>query len=228
MPLLELNEVLFARGYAYDILRRIFVEEPTQDYLKVLMQQKMIEQFPFIEESEGIQEGVREVIEYLQQVDVVNNLSHFDNLHWDYTRMFIGPFELPVPPWESLYVRKDKLLFQGNTMNVRKKFEKFGFKVSENNIEAEDHVGLELDFMYHLNQLCIESVENKKINEVQYLLSAQSDFITKHLNAFVPALSRKVMENAETPFYSGMAKILKNYLDVDSQVLKELLNIDIH
>lgn len=227
MPLSELENLLFAREYAYDILRRFFIEEPTRDYLKVFVQQKMIENFPFIEDSKGIEDGAREIIEYYNKVDIVTNESNFDDLHWDYTKMMIGPFDLAAPPWESVYVQKEKMLFQKCTMDVRKTYEHFGFQKAAYNIEADDHIGLELDFIYHLNNLCMQSVKEENIQEVSYLLTQQEKFIEEHLSAFVPELSKRIVEHAETPFYVGMAKVLNHYLQMDSQVLKELISIDI-
>ncbi|PLR84869.1 hypothetical protein CVD25_18325 [Bacillus canaveralius] len=225
----DLSNIFYARQYAYDILRRFFIEEPSRDYLKHFVQQNMIHLFPFLEESEDLKEGIDLVTNYLKEFDVVNNEDHFDNLHWDYTRMFIGPYEVPAPPWESVYVRKDRMIFQECTMDVRKSYNKFGFAASDDSIEADDHIGLELDFVYHLNELCIDSANKKSvhsINEVNYLLNEQQQFIKKHLSAFVPAFSQKVIDSADSQFYSGLARILNHYIKADSQVLHELLNID--
>jgi TorA maturation chaperone TorD len=230
MSLEDLSDILFAREYAYDILRRAFIEEPSQEYLKVFVQQQMIAHFPFIQDSEGIQEGVNEIIEFLKEFDVVNNHAHFDHLHWDYTRMFVGPFELPAPPWESVYVTKDRLLFQESTMRVRREYGKFGFESSEFNTEADDHIGLELDFMYHLNKMCMTSIEeseNSSLDKVKKLLVEQQNFLDEHLLRFVSEFAEKIVDSADTRFYVGMAKILKHFLKVDSEVLKELLIIDL-
>jgi putative dimethyl sulfoxide reductase chaperone len=227
MPLSELTDLLYAREYAYDILRRFFIEEPKQDYLKVFTQQKMVEKFPFIEDSKGIEEGARDVRDYYEKFDIAFNQSHFDDLHWDYTKMMIGPFDLLAPPWESIYVQKEPMLFQKCTMDVRKTYEHFGFQKADYNIEADDHIGLELDFLYHLNNLSLQSAKEENVQEVSYLLAQQEKFINEHLFAFVPELSKKIIENADTSFYVGMAKILTHYLQMDSQVLKELLNIEL-
>lgn len=230
LPVDTLSDILFARAYAYDILRRFFLEEPSEEYLKHFVQHDMVGQFPFMSDSALIREGVEDIKEHLTTFDVVNKRADYEDLHWDYTRMIVGPLDLPVPPWESVYVRHDKLLFQAVTMGVRKEYEKFGFEVSDYNIEADDHIGLELDFMYHLTNLSIESAEAKEetsVREVNYLLEAQKTFLTDHLLKFAPELSEKMIENAETQFYVGLGKILKGYLQVDLQVLEELINIEI-
>ncbi|MEQ6378272.1 molecular chaperone TorD family protein [Bacillaceae bacterium S4-13-56] len=230
MAVSDVSEVLFARKYAYDILRRFFLEEPSQEYLKPFVQRNMINQFPFLYDSPGIQEGVWDIQKYLQQHDVVNNKVIFEDLHWDFTRMTIGPFELTVPPWESYYTRKNQLLFQELTMDVRRTYKKFNYEVKEFNLEADDHIGLELDFMYHLNSLALQlenSSSKDSVELLSYLLQEQDKFLKKHLLKFGPTFSNNMIKNAETGFYIGMAKILKHFLTLDSEVLHELLNIEI-
>lgn len=225
----DVINIFYAREYAYDILRRFFIEEPSKEYLKPFVHQNMIDLFPFQEESEGIREGINDIKEYLATHDPVHDIQNYEDLHWDYTRMFIGPFELPVSPWESAYVTKDRLLFQETTLTIRKLYAKYDFQTVDL-IEADDHFGLELDFMYHLNQLSIESSQPDNPNalaEVSYLLREQQSFIENHLSKFIPEITEKIEEHAETKFYIGLAKILRHYLLMDSTVLKELLNIDL-
>lgn len=226
----DIVNIFYAREFAYDILRRFFIEEPSKDYIKEFIQRNMIDLFPFQDESDGICEGVQVVKRYLAKHDLVHNDSHFEDLHWDYTRMFIGPFEVPAQPWESVYVRKDKLLFQKTTMDVRKIYEKYGFQTTDFNIEADDHVGLELDFVFQLNQLCIRAGEADRPDvgrEINRLLKEQKRFIDDHLLAFIPQFAEKVVTHAETDFFKGLAAILEHFLQMDSKVLQELLKIEI-
>jgi TorA maturation chaperone TorD len=226
----DVVNVFYARQYAYDILRRFFLEEPSREYLKQFVQKNMIDLFPFKEESAEVQEGVNEIKDFLANHDVVHIERHYQDLHWDYTRMFIGPYSLPTPPWESFYVRKDGLLFQDTTMEVRKIYGKYGIAVSDYNIEADDHFGLELDFIYHLNELCLmlcESNKDPNDQEIKRLLREQQDFLIEHLLKFVPQLCEGIITEAKTSFFVGLAKILQHYLLIDSGVLQELLDIDI-
>lgn len=230
IPVQEAVNIFYARQYAYDILRRFFVEEPSKEYLKLFVQKNMIDLFPFQVESSGIQEGVMDIKEYLLNHDVVNIERHFDELHWDFTRMFVGPFKLLAPPWESSYVRKDGLLFQGTTINVRHYYEKYGFIVSDFNIEADDHIGLELDFVYHLNELCLqmaESGDEENMKKLKQLLRDQDQFMQEHLLKFAGPFSQSVTEEANSKFYTGLAKVLQHYLLIDLEVLKELKHIEI-
>lgn len=226
----SLKYMFHARQFAYDMLRRFFLEEPSKEYLQHFVHENLIDLFPFAENSEPIKAGIVEIKGYLTNHDVIENNEHYENLHWDYTRLFIGPFELPAPPWESVYVRKDRLLFQANTVAVRSLYNNFGYEINHNHLEAEDHIGLELDFMFHLNELCIEQLMKnnfKTASNVTYLIGEQSRFLRNHLLAFTPKFSQEVIEHAQTQFYSGLAKLLMAYLEVDTQILNEMLEMNI-
>jgi TorA maturation chaperone TorD len=230
VPIQEIVNIFYARQYAYDILRRFFVEEPSKEYLQQFIQKNMIDLFPYQEDSEGIQDGIRDIKAYLSTHDVINSEEHYQELHWDYTRMFIGPFEVPTPPWESSYVGKNGLLFQETTMEVRKIYNKYGIVVRDFNMEPDDHIGFELDFMYHMNELCLKATDPMKewgLPELQLLLIEQKQFVDSHLLVFVPKFSEGVINEANTKLYAGLAKILYQFLLIDLEVLKELLEIDI-
>ncbi|WP_342431205.1 molecular chaperone TorD family protein [Neobacillus sp. FSL H8-0543] len=230
VPIEEIVNIFYARKYAYDILRRFFIEEPSREYLKPFVQKNMIDLFPYKENSEEIQAGIRDIKAYLSTHDVINIERHYQELHWDFTRMFIGPFEVSTPPWESSYVSRNGLLFQETTMNVRKIYEKYGINVKDFNIEPDDHIGFELDFIYHMNELCFKAADPTQewgLPELQQLLKEQKSFIESHLLLFVPEFSKRVINEANTEFFSGLAKILHQFLLIDSEVLKDLLDIDI-
>ncbi|WP_438313131.1 TorD/DmsD family molecular chaperone [Sporosarcina sp. FA9] len=226
----ELNYIFRARQFVYDILARFFVEEPSKEYLKYFVESELISIIPFVEDSKGMEEAIGIIRAYLNEHDVINNNDDYENLHWDYTKMFIGPLELVAPPWESVYVRKDQLLFQENTVAVQRKFEEFGFVIRDQNLEAEDHIGFELDFMFHLNELCIDVIEKEEPNALSYfyyLIDQQGKFLENHLLAFVPAFSKRVMDGADTQFFKGMAKLLDAYLKLDKEILHEIATIDV-
>lgn len=216
-------EVLKARAFALDILRRIFIEEPKIDFLKMIAANDFLDIFPFQEDDKKINEAIKEIKNFLND-DFLQSKEAFEALHWDYTKLMVGPFELPAPPWESSYVRKDKLLFQQTTKEVEKFYQKFGLQIAENQLEASDHIGLELDFIFHLNQLVIEELEKDNTLNV-HLLGEQQRFYKLHLKRFYADFSKNVYKHSTTPFYKGFASVLNGYLAFDYKLIEELLDL---
>ncbi|EHQ88541.1 TorD/DmsD family molecular chaperone [Desulfosporosinus youngiae] len=209
------------RAYAYDVLRRTFALEPSQEYL-VLMKDT-IEQFPFASESEDIRKGIEAVHESLNRSTEIRDDDR-DELHWDYTRMFIGPHKLAAPPWESAYANEGRLLFQKETLEVREAYLKYLFLPVQFQQEADDHLGLELDFMYHLCLILFEKIKSGDLSYAE-VLKDQKNFLEQHLLTWVNRFCGDVIENSRTDFYRGMALILSGYLSIDQKALGELLAI---
>lgn len=62
---------------------------------------------------------------------------------------------------------------------------------------------------------------------MSYLIDQQEKFLENHLLAFIPAFSEKVIENADTQFFKGMAKLLDAYLKLDQAILREIAKLDV-
>lgn len=217
-----IETLLEARLFGYDLLRKAFIEEPSKDFIQLLREKGVLSSLFFASESESIQDGIETVNGYLQERDALKE-EEYQKLHWDYTRMFIGPYKLPAPPWESAYLNEDRLLFQKETLEVRRSYLKYSFLPKHYLHEADDHLGLELDFMYHLTEMVLEKIKEKSLDEAQEMLTDQGAFLDEHLLRWALDLAEDIAKNAETDFYVGMAKILKGFLTIDREAINELL-----
>jgi TorA maturation chaperone TorD len=218
--LTEMQDLLELRTFAYDILRTVFLAEPTKEGIGQL-HKGMIEHFPFKEEHSLLREGIDQVNHYLKYYE---RDEDFDALHWDYTRMFIGPSKIPCPIWESSYLNKEGLLFQEETLQVRTIYLKNQLMSLQNGREPEDHLGLELDFMYQLSNLATDLLKDKNVKQLHSNLRDQQRFLKEHLLTWNHLFCENVNNHAETDFYKGMAKILNGFLNIDKYCLEELLD----
>lgn len=219
VELAEIEDLLDLRIFAYDILRRVFLAEPTKELITQL-QEGIINFFPFKEESEQLKEGVEQVKHYFKTFNIEEN---FEQLHWDYTRMFIGPYQVPAPIWESAYLNREGLLFQEETLRVRRQYLKNNFVSLQYGQEPEDHLGLELDFMYQLSNLMPGLAKEGYIDQLTNVIEDQYYFLTEHPLNWTPKFIEKVILHSETEFYKGMVKILNGFLKIDKICLEELL-----
>ena len=56
-------------------------------------------------------------------------------------RLFIGPWALPAPPWGSVWLDKESVLFGDSTLALREWMRVTGIALSEQRSEPEDHFG---------------------------------------------------------------------------------------
>src|SRR5690625_4399487 len=98
MTIEDVSSIFQAREFAYDFLRRFFIEEPSKEYLEVITQKNLIHIFQFQDESEAVKEAVSMIRTYLHDHNPAKIIKNYDALHWDYTKMFIGPFDILTAP----------------------------------------------------------------------------------------------------------------------------------
>lgn len=216
-------EYLFARHYMYDLLRRTFLEEPSIDFLCLVQQCDAITfLLQHFSEDEKFINHYKQCINSLRSNRLDENSEAYQDLHWDFTQLFIGPHNLPASPWESSY-KNDHLLFTEITDSVQKIYQQHGFYLAETEYEAPDHIGFELDFVFNLNEKLLNStVRNSE--EMRVNIQIQYQFIEQHLHSFLDEFSQNMHKYALTDFYKNMALVLNEFIQIDLKKLKLLLN----
>ncbi len=140
-------------------------------------------------------------------------------LRHDYQVLFEGPGKLPAPPWESVYLSAEKLIFDEQTMAVRQFYKKHNIQISNFGKEPDDHIGLELQFMAILADKSFQLLLEHNISDFHTAISAQVDFLKEHLLQWASQFADLVCLNAETSFYKGLGLFLPWYLESDFDFL---------
>jgi putative dimethyl sulfoxide reductase chaperone len=214
---------LEARAFAYDILKCVFWQAPARKFIKLLIEGEIVQAFPFADSSVVIRQAIDRIGKYLEQPDILSRKS-YEHLHWDYTRMFIGPGKVPAPPWESIYRDVEHLHFSEETLEVRNAYRKYNLVLKDFGHEPDDHLGLELDFLHKLSEMAGERAESADETGLAEILKDQQVFLDEHLLKWVPDWTKDVVRSAETDFYKGMAQLLEAYLHFDRETIGELLD----
>ncbi|EQC1426248.1 Tat proofreading chaperone DmsD, partial [Enterobacter hormaechei] len=108
-------------------------------------------------------------------------------------RLFIGPYALPAPPWGSVWLDRESVLFGDSTLALRQWMREnhIAFEMQQN--EPEDHFGT-------LLMLAAWLAENGRETERDQLLAWHLlPWSTRFLSVFV--------ENAAHPFYTALGKL---------------------
>lgn len=221
MNTLNRHDYFYARRFAWDLLRRLFMEEPTPALLSYLKHEHPFRLFPHLEDTPAVDRAREDIAGFLAEREFQAEDADFDDLHWDFTRLFIGPEAPLAPPWESVYVSRDKLLFQKNTQLVQQYYQTYGFRLASGELEAADHIGFELDFLYHLSEQTVALTEAgaQEGADFQRLLAAQLTFLRQHLLAFVEPFSRHLYNHAQTDFYRALSTVLTHFAQQDARRL---------
>jgi TorA maturation chaperone TorD len=209
-----------ARLFAYKFLSRVYLEEPNKDFINIVMSNGFLSSFPYKKENEQIQVGITLVNKNLSKMKESLNL---DDLITDYTHLFIGPDKLPSPPWESVYRGEKRLVFGDHTIQVRRAYQEYNLLPERLNQEPDDHIGYELDFMYHLNEKIIRRLKKGDMPTVKKMLVSQKNFLNEHLGKWIADFTADVEKNAWSDFFKGFAKILLGFIKQEKVEINSLL-----
>jgi len=130
-----------------------------------------------------------------------------EDLLWEYTRLFIGPYKLPCPPWESVYTSPKRLIMQDAAGNVVKLYHEAGLTLETADV-MPDHIGAELNFLAVLLQR-MHSEKNEKDGSMRITKKLLND----HLLKWMPEFTRDLEGAAESSFYKALARATRDVID---------------
>ncbi len=220
----SLLDIMAARAFAYSFLSRAFFEEPSKEFLTLLVEQELIDSFVGLEESALLKAGHDSLSFALRDPDILTDES-VEDLAADYNRIFIGlGKKKSVSVYESVHRSTDRLVFQKDTMAVRAAYAKHDLKVERFQQEPDDHIGLELLFMQKLSEKCLKEMRGNRYHKARRILKDQLAFLDDHILKWVPKMAGKVVDNSQTNFFQGAGKMLGGHVKFDREMVDNLID----
>lgn len=130
----------------------------------------------------------------------------------EFNRLFVGPGALVAPPHESVYLSPEHVLMQAETLAVRRFYRAYGKELAPDRHEPDDHLAFELEFYAYL----------QTIRPPGRRLQAMQRFSAEHLERWVPAFCKRVIEGTTSPFYRSLAIITRETILTERQVLASI------
>ena len=219
----EITIVLTGRNYIYQLLKRIFGDEPDLKLLETITDEFTWEVLELLFEEDTIV-SYKDFFEELKKEISSNSDDTLDKLKREYTTLLVGPDKLPAPPWESIYVNNPPLLFQEATLKVRRAYLEYQMLPAQYPAVADDHLAIELDFMLYLGTLALENLENENVEKLGQILADQQKFLTNHLLVWISTFAEQIQESETNLFYPRLAMLTKEILQADYNIIEELLS----
>lgn len=135
-----------------------------------------------------------------------------EELEFEFNRLFVGPNQLVVSPYESTYRNTERVIMQSETIAVRRFYEKAGLVLAKKNINPDDHIALELEFVCYL-------LENSLEDATYY--EFYQEFLKAHLFHWIEAHCALILENSENTIIKGISIILQGLIE-EEKVLMEV------
>lgn len=115
-----------------------------------------------------------------------------------FQRLFVGPYALPAPPWGSVWLDRENVLFGDSTLALRQWMRDSGIAFEAQQNEPEDHFGT-------LLMLAAWLKENHREEEWQQLLGW-------HLLPWAGRYLEEFVANAGHPFYQALGELTQQTL----------------
>ncbi len=216
-------EILLAnRLYVYSLLYKVLAREPDAELLSLLTAESAGEAFALLGSGE---DTLAKVPAFFAQLRGEFNDAFVSEARSEFTRLFIGPIKLVAPPWESVYIGKEAMLFQESTLAVRRFYQNYGLQPEGYPRVADDSLALELAFMSKLAERACTAFGQEKREELRSALTGSSEFLTEHMLVWIPKFLERMSESPSKVLYPQLCLILSAFISADKDVLSELLEI---
>lgn len=126
------------------------------------------------------------------------SIDELEPLEEVFQRLFVGPYALPAPPWGSVYLDKESVLFGNSTLHLREWMRQRGIEPNLAQAEPEDHVGLMLMMASWL-----------AANDT----SSLNAFLAEHLLPWSSRYLTLLEQGAAHPFYQAVALLAQTTLE---------------
>lgn len=115
-----------------------------------------------------------------------------------FQRLFVGPYALPSPPWGSVWLDRENVLFGESTLALRQWMRENGIHFEMQQNEPEDHFG-------SLLLMAAWLAETGRHQECEQLLAW-------HLFPWSSRFLDLFIENAAQPFYQALGELARHTL----------------
>ncbi|MBU1342319.1 MAG: molecular chaperone TorD family protein [Proteobacteria bacterium] len=154
------------------------------------------------------------------QVELAS-MDDYDSLKIDFSRLLIGPYSLPAPPYGSVYLEKERKVMGDSTLDVEARYEQFGLGLSKDFKNVPDHIAAELEFMFFLIYKEIDSIQSDDPLQAVDFLLGQESFLQDHLNMWVPDFANCIIEHSGTDFYRHLVQATQLFIAEDLEYLNQ-------
>lgn len=113
------------------------------------------------------------------------------NIDDAYLRLFIGPNKIEIPPWGSVWLDSDCVIFGNSTIELRQWMDSYHINYLSRNEIPEDHIGLLLSLSAWLS----DKGDISKINEL----------LSFHILPWAITYLKIMKDHANSEFYSAIS-----------------------
>lgn len=188
-----------------EFLSQVFLDLPNEAVMKHLVQANPFKAWPVDSDAPDLSRGLDLLVSFCAHWTP----AQLEVLTLDYTRLFLGLDRTLVPPYESVFLSDDHLMFEKQTLEVRALYEQYDLQVPKKHQIPDDHLSYECQFVAALCDQLVCAWQGGEHGAVTSLKKAICQFLDTHLLRWLPDFCDRVLLHGDTGFYKGMALVAK-------------------
>ncbi|WP_285906970.1 TorD/DmsD family molecular chaperone [Pseudodesulfovibrio pelocollis] len=130
----------------------------------------------------------------------------------DYSRLFVGPFELLAPPFGSVYLDKGRVMMGDSTREVLRHYREAGMNMSDGFKSPPDHVVAELEFLALQAYRTMEAETRGDPDSAREHADRLRNFFAAHPGRWLDRFASAVAQEAQTGFYRALGRFTGHIL----------------
>ncbi len=222
---LQLQALLISRAYLYELFHKLLGGTPDGEVLAALTSPVTAEVLDEFADGNQSLLGFGKFLKGFCAANAQDSEGKLDTVRDEYTRVLVGPAELPASPYESPYTgAHDMSLFQENTLAVRRAFRAQGFAAKREQAVPDDHVALLCAFMAQLAQRAENALSAGDYDALAQTLRWQGVFVREHMAPWLPVYAEAVRNSkagAQAVLYPQLLEALAAFAAADADFLAE-------
>lgn len=180
---IDLKALLLSRTYLYTLFHKLFGGTPDAAVVACVLSETTRD---VVEEYAGDDPSMKGLGRFLENLgECVDGAVLTEQARDEYTRLFIGPGELPCQPMESPYRTKDAAVFQENTLAVRAIFREHGLQLARLMRIPDDHIATMCGFMAHEAERSLAELRAGNVGALAVSLRGEEAFVRDHMLTWV-------------------------------------------
>lgn len=187
---------------AIDLLRRLFLFGPSDEVLGLALTAA---------EAPGGSPALANAVDALRiatETGIDAGERWMNELAVEFTRLIVGPAQTPAVPYASFYLSPSRLVMTEETLAVRRQYVDAGVARRIDVRIPDDHLGLELDFVYFLEREIALAQAVGDDDRVQALRGRRADFVRGHMSQWVPRFASDVLGATSHDFIRAAVALL--------------------
>ena len=211
---LQLEALLTARAYLYELFFKLFGGVPTAGLLDELLDGAAFDVVQEYARDDAAMAGLAAFLEGLAKRE--NRPALLDAVRDEYTRLFVGPGELPALPWASPWTSHEAVFFQEDTLAVRAAYRAHGWEPRRLLAVPDDHAALECAFMARVSLEALAAFRVGDATRLVVALREQRAFVSGHVAGWTDSWAKAVRRSKTALLYPQLIEAFAAFAQLDA------------